>query len=167
MDYETIIVERKGAVGFITLNRPDQLNTFTTTLAEKLNNALDEMEKDSNVRVVVIKGAGRGFSASLGKKHCLEMLLTGDLIDAERVERIGLINKVVPAEKLEEEVLALANNLASKSPLALQMGKHAFYSMSDMEFNKAFEYVGEMMAELCVTEDAKKGVEAFLQKKGK
>jgi len=94
------------------------------------------------------------------------MLLTGDLIDAEKAERIGLINKVVPADKLDEEVLALANNLASKSPVALQMGKHAFYAMSDMEFNKAFEYVGEMMAELCITEDARKGVEDFLMNKG-
>jgi len=95
----------------------------------------------------------------------LEMLLTGDFIDAERAERIGLVNKVVPQEKLMEEALALATKLASKSPIALQMGKQAFSTMSDMEFEKALEYSNEMFAELCLTEDAIEGVNAFKEKR--
>jgi enoyl-CoA hydratase/carnithine racemase len=105
------------------------------------------------------------ISRSLGKKRCLEMLLTGDMIDAEDAERWGLVNKVVPADQLEEETMALANKLAEKSPLALQMGKQSFYGMSDMEFGKALEYSNETFAALCVTEDAQEGVDAFLKKR--
>ena len=72
---------------------------------------------------------------------------------------------MVPLEKLEEETMALANKLAEKSPLALQMGKQAFYGMSDMEFGKAMAYSDELFAALCMTEDAKEGVDAFLNKR--
>jgi enoyl-CoA hydratase/carnithine racemase len=93
------------------------------------------------------------------------MIKTGDLIDAEEAMRWGLLNRVVPQDKLEEETMALATKLAVKSPLALQMGKQAFYGMSDMEYGKALEYSNELFAALCVTEDAKEGVEAFLNRR--
>jgi enoyl-CoA hydratase/carnithine racemase len=105
------------------------------------------------------------LSRCVGRKKALEMLLTGTIIDAQEAERIGLVNKVVPPEKLDEAAMELANELAAKSPIALQMGKRAFYTMSDMEYTKALEYMNEMMAELCITEDAREGVEAFLKKK--
>jgi enoyl-CoA hydratase/carnithine racemase len=105
------------------------------------------------------------LSRSLGRKLSLEMLLTGDFIDAERAERIGLVNKVVPPDKLMDEAMNLASKLASNSPIALQMGKKAFYTMSDMEFEKALEYSDEMFAELCTTEDATEGVRAFREKR--
>jgi len=105
------------------------------------------------------------MSRSLSRKRCLEMVMTGDLIDAREAERWGLVNKVVPLEKLEEETLALAKKLAEKSPLALQMGKEAFYGMSDLEYGKALSYTNELFAALCMTEDAKEGVEAFLNKR--
>ena len=63
------------------------------------------------------------MSYSLGKKKTLEMLLSGDMIDAKEAERLGLVNKVVPAEKLEEETFAFAQKLIAKSPLAIQIGK--------------------------------------------
>jgi hypothetical protein len=59
----------------------------------------------------------------------------------------------------------LARKLAKKSPLAVQMGKQAFYGMSDMEYAKALEYSNEMFASLCITEDGQEGVEAFLNKR--
>jgi enoyl-CoA hydratase/carnithine racemase len=105
------------------------------------------------------------LSRSLGRKRCLEMLLTGDLIEAGDAERWGLVNKVVPAERLEEATMALANKLAEKSPIALQMGKEAFYGMSDMEYGKALAYSNELFARLSVTEDAREGVDAFLHKR--
>ena len=101
----------------------------------------------------------------MGRKLSLEMLLTGDFIDAERAERIGLVNKVVPPDKLMDEEMNLASKLASNSPIALQMGKKAFYTMSDMDFEKALEYSDEMFAELCTTEDATEGVRAFREKR--
>ena len=251
MDFETIIVERKNHIGIITLNRPDQLNTFTTTLAAELDQSLLAMDQDKEIRVIIITGNGRAFSAgidvsvlpmknileyrqwirdmeksfltiahmlkpvivaahgvaaangaglvtaadlaivaegtrigttainvglfcmgpavplsrSLGRKLALEMLLTGDFIDAERAERIGLVNKVVPQDKLMDEAMNLATKLASKSPIALQMGKQAFYTMSDMEFDKAMEYSDEMFAELCTIDDALEGITAFKEKR--
>jgi enoyl-CoA hydratase/carnithine racemase len=251
MDFETIIVEKKDHVGIITLNRPDQLNTFTTTLAAELDQSLLTMDQDKEIRVIIIKGNGRAFSAgidvsvlpmknileyrqwiremeksfltiahmlkpvivaahgvaaangaglvtaadlaivaegtrigttainvglfcmgpavplsrSLGRKRALEMLLTGDFIDAERAEKIGLVNKVVPQDNLMDEAMNLAKKLASKSPIALQMGKQAFYTMSDMEFDKAMEYSDEMFAELCTIDDALEGINAFKEKR--
>jgi enoyl-CoA hydratase/carnithine racemase len=72
---------------------------------------------------------------------------------------------VVPEDKLMDEAINLATKLASKSPIALQMGKQAFYTMSDMEYEKAMEYSDEMFAELCTTEDALEGVNAFREKR--
>jgi enoyl-CoA hydratase/carnithine racemase len=103
------------------------------------------------------------LSRSLGRKRSLEMLMTGDLIDANDAERWGLINKVVHEDQLKEATMDLANKLAEKSPLALQMGKRAFYGMSDMEFGKALAYSNEVFASLCVTKDALEGVDAFLK----
>jgi len=105
------------------------------------------------------------MSRSLSRKRCLEMVMTGDMIEARDAERWGLVNRVVPLDKLEEETMALANKLAEKSPLALQMGKEAFYGMSDLEYGKALTYTNEVFAALCMTEDAKEGVDAFLQKR--
>ena len=105
------------------------------------------------------------ISRSLGKKRCMEMLLTGDMVSAEDAERWGLVNKVVPLDQLEAATMAWANQLAEKSPLALQMGKQAFYGMCDMEFGKALEYSNEAFAALCMTEDATEGINAFLEKR--
>lgn len=251
MSYQTVIVERKGYVGVITLNRPEAMNTFSSDMARELNQALLELENDQRIRVVVVKGAGKAFSTgidvseffgkshreyrewvglmeqmnnriismgkpviasvhgfavangagllavcdlavvaagtkigttainvglfcmgpavplsrSMGRKRCMEMLLTGDMISAETAERWGLVNKVVPLDQLEEATMGLANKLAEKSPLALQMGKQAFYGMSDMEFGKALEYSNEVFAGLCMTEDAAEGINAFLEKR--
>lgn len=105
------------------------------------------------------------LSRSLSRKRALEMVLTGDMIDAQTAEHWGLVNKVVPRDQLEEATMELARKLAQKSPLALQMGKRAYYGMADMEFAKGLELANEMFAALCVTEDAKEGVDAFLNKR--
>ena len=105
------------------------------------------------------------ISRSVGRKRALELVMTGDFIDAKVAESWGLVNKVVPLEDLEKETMALANKLAEKSPLALQMGKEAFYGMSDLEYGKALAYSNEVFAALCMTEDANEGVDAFLTKR--
>lgn len=102
---------------------------------------------------------------SLGRKKTLELIMMGELIDAYEAERIGLINKVVPADKLEEETLAYARKLSKKSPLALQLGKKSFYKMEDLDLKKAMELTNHHFASLCTTEDAHEGVEAFLKKR--
>ena len=109
--------------------------------------------------------AGPVLYRSVGKKRALKLLFTGDFIDAREAERIGLINEVAPGDKLDDEAMKLARKLASKSPLALETGKRAFYTMWDMEYDKAIKYLLETMASLAVTEDAAEGITAFLEKR--
>jgi enoyl-CoA hydratase/carnithine racemase len=105
------------------------------------------------------------MSYNLGKKKTLEMLLSGEMIDAKEAERLGLVNKVVPAEKLEEETFSFAQKLIDKSPVAIQMGKNFYYQMIDMPFRQRFVLNSEMMTRLCTTEDAQEGVKAFIEKR--
>ena len=105
------------------------------------------------------------MSYSLGKKKTLEMLLSGDMIDAKEAERLGLVNKVVPPEKLEEETIAFAQKLISKSPVAIRMGKSFYYRMIDMPFRQRLVLNNEILAGLCATEDASEGINAFIEKR--
>jgi enoyl-CoA hydratase/carnithine racemase len=101
----------------------------------------------------------------LSKKKALEMLLSGDMIDAAEAERLGIVNKVVPADKQEEETWAFAEKLIQKSPLAVEMGKHFYYKTLDMPFQQKFAHSSEVFSRLCSTEDAQEGVCAFLEKR--
>jgi enoyl-CoA hydratase/carnithine racemase len=93
------------------------------------------------------------------------MILTGDMISAGEAERLGLVNKVVPADELEEATMELARKLAAKSPLALQIGKTAMYAMQDLPYHHSIDHLSELFAALCSTEDAEEGVRAFLEKR--
>ena len=102
---------------------------------------------------------------SLGVKKCLELFSTGDRIDAHEAKRIGLVNSVVPVDKLEGAAMELAQKLTSNSQTALQLGKQAVYTMLDMEYAKAVRYGHEMISILATTEDAKEGATAFIEKR--
>jgi len=102
---------------------------------------------------------------SVGRKKALELLLSGRLFKAQEALAMGLVNSVVPEEKLEETTLQWALDLASKGPLALEMAKQAFYMAEDMPYEKQFAYMNEVFARLCTTEDAKEGVNAFFEKR--
>ena len=252
MNYENLIIETgKDFVTEITLNRPNQMNTFNTPLAQELADVLEKTETDELTRVIIVKGAGRAFCAgidiseffdrtateyrewiermerplvtishlskpviaqvhgvaaangaglvaaadlaiasqsarfgltainvglncvgpvvpvarSVGRKRALELLLFGDLIKAPEALKMGLINKVVASENLEQETRSWAVRLAQKSPLALQNAKKAFYTSTDMDYDRAFQYMNEAFARLCTTQDAREGVDAFLAKR--
>ena len=102
---------------------------------------------------------------SLGRKKTLELILTGEIIDANKVLSIGLINRIVPAEDLMEETFKLAKKLAQKSPKAMQMGKKSFYQMEDLKFSDALELTNYHFATLCSTDEGLEGVRAFLEKR--
>ena len=251
MSSKPILIDRKEHIGFITLNRPDALNTFTRAFAEKLNAALMKMDQDDDIRVIVIRGAGKHFSTGIaldefkdknlneyremirvmdlhnhtiarmkkvviasvqgyaiangsglafacdltvaaedarfgttainvgliclgpavplarlvGRKKTLEMVLTGDFVSAAEARRLGLVNQVVPPEELENATMELARKLASKSPLAVQIGKQGIYGMMDLPYHQSLDYLGELFASLCVTEDAHEGLRAFEEKR--
>jgi enoyl-CoA hydratase/carnithine racemase len=251
MENEPILTDKQDMIGLITLNRPEEMNTFNVPFARKLNDALREMDQDDGIRVIVIRASGKHFSTgislsefkdkshedyrefiklmdehnhtiarmkkpviasvkgyalangaglvfacdlavaaqdakfgttainvgliclgpaipmvrSLGRKKTLEMVLAGDIISAAEAEKLGLINKVVPPEELEASTMELAAKLAKKSPLALQIGKTGIYGMSELPYHQSIDYLGELFAGLCATEDAREGVAAFLEKR--
>lgn len=250
-DQPPVLMEKKDHIGIITLNREKEKNTFTPEFAELLNRYLKEMDKDEEVRVVVINASGKHFSTGIsldqfsGKTHreyralmeqmdahnhtianmkkpvvasvkgfaiangaglvfasdmaiaaesskfgttainvgliclgpavplsrlvsrkkLLEMVLGGDIISAEEAEKTGLINKVVPDDELEQATMEFAEKLAAKSPLAMECGKKGIYGMADLPYHQALDYMGEMFASLCATEDAAEGLSAFSEKR--
>ncbi len=101
----------------------------------------------------------------VGRKKALELLFYGNLIGVGEAEKLGLVNRVVPDDELEDAAFAWAEELASKSPVALQIAKTAFYSSEDMPYEKQFAYMNEAFARLCSTDDAKEGVAAFFEKR--
>lgn len=105
------------------------------------------------------------LSRSVGRKKALQMLLTGEPIDAREAERIGLINMVVPRDRLEKATMELAEKIAGASPVPLDFGKQAFYTAADMEYLEAFHYAKEMIAFNNLAEDAQEGIRAFLEKR--
>ena len=105
------------------------------------------------------------LTRAVGRKRALEMLLTGRPISADEAERYGLINKVVPADRLAKETLSLAKHIAQASPLTLSLGKKSFYSQIETDEARAYNYAKEMMSLNAMTEDAQEGISAFLQKR--
>jgi enoyl-CoA hydratase/carnithine racemase len=105
------------------------------------------------------------LSRNLTRKHAMQMLLSGDLIDADTAFRFGLVNDVVPAAELEQRTLAFARQIASKSPLTLAIGKEAFYRQAELSLADAYAYTSQVMAKNLQAEDAKEGIDAFLGKR--
>jgi enoyl-CoA hydratase/carnithine racemase len=105
------------------------------------------------------------LSRAVGRKAAMEMLLTGDLIDAARAREIGLVNRVVAPEALDGAVAALAAQLAGKSRLTLAIGKEAFYRQADMDLDAAYRYAAEVMTRNMMAQDAAEGIDAFLEKR--
>jgi len=105
------------------------------------------------------------LSRNVGRKAAMEMLLTGDLIDAARAREIGLVNRVVPEAGLDAAVTALAEKIAGKSPLTLAIGKEAFYRQAELPLADAYEYASEVMVRNMLARDAAEGIDAFLEKR--
>ncbi|MDP4546232.1 enoyl-CoA hydratase [Marinobacter sp. MDS2] len=105
------------------------------------------------------------LSRNVSRKHSMEMLLTGNMIDAERAEQMGLVNRVVEPELLDETVYSMAATIAGKSAHTLNVGKTAFYRQLEMPLNEAYDYTAEVMASNVVSHDAKEGISAFLDKR--
>lgn len=106
-----------------------------------------------------------GLARNLGRKAALEMLLTGEFIDAMEARSRGLVNRVVPADALDAEIERLAASILAKSAIAVRMGKGMFYKQLEMGLADAYDYAGEVMACNMMSADAGEGIDAFMQKR--
>ncbi len=102
---------------------------------------------------------------AIGRRRALKMLLTGNFISAREAEKYGLVNDVVPGERLDKKTRELAREIASYSGWTLGIGKEAFYNQIDMEEKAAYFYAREVIASNCLTFDAQEGMRAFLEKR--
>ena len=250
--YETIRLDRRGAVAVLTINRPEKLNALNNEVHREGVLALDELKRDESVRVLVITGAGEkafiagadisefqgqtpvtqrdqfnektlfnsldafpkpviamvnGFCLGggnelamacdlriasesarfaqpeinlgimcggggtqrlthlIGEGRSMEMVLTGDMIDAETAHRFGLVNHIYPADQLEAETMKLAEKIAEKAPIALQLSKEAVKFASRSNLDEGLRREVDLFAICFSTEDKKEGVTAFLEKR--
>lgn len=104
-------------------------------------------------------------SRTVSRKHALQLLLTGDFIDADRAYEIGLVNQVVAPDALEAAVGELAAKLAAKSAHALRLGKAAFYRQLEVGVSDAYALAGTTMADNMMDRDAAEGIDAFIEKR--
>ncbi|WP_422024664.1 enoyl-CoA hydratase [Pyruvatibacter mobilis] len=105
------------------------------------------------------------LSRNVSRKQAMEMLLLGEMIDAQRAEEFGLINQAVPDGMLDEEVHAWARRIASKSSHTLAVGKAAFYDQLEKSLGDAYDYAGRVMAANMMARDAAEGISAFIEKR--
>jgi enoyl-CoA hydratase/carnithine racemase len=243
--------ERDKNIGVITLYRPTKRNALSLELLKEMNNLLETLRERKEIKVIVIRGAGKVFSAghdisqlvghdvnyyksifemclevmekiqripqpviaqvhgiataagcqlvaacdlavaaeetffgtpgvkiglfcstpavplvrAIGRKRALEMLFTGRMISAKEAEQYGLVNKVVPFDRLEAETKDLAEKIVESSLLTLGIGKRAFYTQVNLSDSLAFEYAKEVIVNNLFTEDAQEGLSAFLEKR--
>jgi enoyl-CoA hydratase/carnithine racemase len=105
------------------------------------------------------------MSRNLPRKKAAELLLLGERIDAHEAERLGIVNRVVPAEELDAAVGEWAERLAAKSPLLMRLGKDAMFRAQDMAFQDALEFLRAQLTIAFSTEDIQEGVQAFFEKR--
>lgn len=105
------------------------------------------------------------LSRAVGRKRALQMLLTGEMVDAATAADWGLINQVVPAAALQEETRKLAAHIAGASNLTVAIGKQAYYTQIDLDQSKAYAYAKEVMSLNSLAADAQEGISAFLEKR--
>jgi enoyl-CoA hydratase/carnithine racemase len=251
MGYKHLKYEAAGGIATVGLNRPEKRNALSLELLQELNTLLTTIGEDRSVKVVIIKGEGKVFSAghdisqlvgqemadykaifdtcvdvmnkmqhlpqpiiaqvhgtataagcqlvaacdlavaedgtlfgtpgvkiglfcttpgvplvrAIGRKRALEMLLTGRMISAQEAEQYGLVNRVVPADKLAAETRALAEKIAEASPLTLSLGKEAFYTQVNMADPQAYDYAKRAIVTNLFCQDAQEGLSAFLEKR--
>jgi enoyl-CoA hydratase/3-hydroxyacyl-CoA dehydrogenase len=249
---KTITVRKENRIAWIVLNRPERLNAISPEMIDEISRTIEELETDESVRVIVITGSGRAFSAGaditaftnanpvnayiyskrfqealnkietipkpviaaingyalggglelamacdlriasenavlgqpeinlglipgaggtqrltriVGVGRAKEIVMLGDQIPAKEAERIGLVNRVVPHNMLENEVRALASKLAEKPPIAIMMSKAAIHLGGEAPLHSGLALERALFSILFSTEDLIEGVSAFLQKR--
>ena len=174
--YRELLSRSKKVMTFLpNLNKPviAEVHGVATAAGCQLVAACDLAYADTNTRFAT-PGVNIGLfchtplvpvSRTIAKKHSMEMLLLGELIGATEAKRFGLINDIFEPKELHEKVMEVARIICSKSPYVLKMGKETFYKQLDMGLEEAYEYATERMIQNLKAEDAKEGIDAFLNKR--
>jgi len=250
LTYQNIVVTKEGSIGIVQLNRPSALNALNFELMAELVKALEELDGDQAVRVIILTGNERAFAAgadlkemsqagpvdlilgrrfelwdrvrkiakpiiaavsgyclgggnelamscdliiasenatfgqpevnvgimpgaggtqrlirAVGKYKAMEMILTGKPITANEAYRVGLVNRVVPAESLLDETKKMANEIASKPPISIRAAKEAILKAQDTALEVGLDFERKSFYMLFATEDGKEGMKAFLEKR--
>jgi len=250
MNFENVIVEKDGAIAVVTLNRPQALNALSYGLVKDLCLAMQELDRDREVRVMIVTGGEKVFAAGadikemadrgpfderiherldyrdqinkmtkpviatvsgfalgggcelamscdiiiasetarfgqpevnlgiipgsggtqrltrlLGKHRAMEMVLTGDIVNAADAERFGLVNRVVPVELLLEEAKNVAKKIAAKPALAIKEAKEAVLKAANSSLDEGLEFERKAFYLLFASEDRAEGMKAFLEKR--
>jgi len=252
MSYETILLERKEGIGYLTLNRPKVFNAINEQMIQEMRKAVEELDRDLTIRVVIITGAGRAFQSGadieelsrmtpleilrwnqgvvenfdalekmrppviaaingyalggglelalactirvaseaarmgfpevkigilpgaggtqrlprlIGKGLAAEMILTGEMIDAQEGYRIGLVNRVVPPGRLMTAAEEVARKILGNAPVAIALAKDAIEVGKNLPLDGAIQYAQKNCVTCFSTEDMKEGTAAFLQKR--
>ena len=250
MSYANVLLTREGSIGIIQLNRPKVLNALNFQLMSELVNGLEELDRDADVRVIILTGNERAFAAGadllemsqaspvdlmlgrrfelwdrirkiskpiiaavsgyclgggnelamncdmiiasetatfgqpeinvgimpgaggtqrltrvVGKYRAMEIILTGRSISAEEGFRVGLVNRVVPAESLMEETKKVASEIASKPPISIRAAKEAVLKAQDTALEVGLDFERKAFYMLFATEDGKEGMKAFVEKR--
>ncbi|HEX4926776.1 MAG TPA: enoyl-CoA hydratase [Burkholderiales bacterium] len=247
-----LLREDRDSICTLTMNRPAQMNLLTSEMLSSLQQALESIEKDTSIRVVILAAAGKGFCAghdikeiraleelpkiealfakcsrmmqtltslpqpviarvqgaaaaagcqlvaqcdlavaseaakfttpgvtwgffcstpgvavarNVSRKRAMEMLLTGELVDARQALEWGLVNRVVPAEDLVRETEALARKIAEKPPVTVATGKRAFYEQLELGAAKAYELASCAISASFAHDEGRQGMDAFLEKR--
>ncbi len=122
-------------------------------------------QPEINLGIIPGGGGTQRLTRLIGETKAMEMILTGDMIDAARAFNLGLVNEVFPAEQLEEKTFALAGKIAEKSPVALQMAKEAVKLAARSNLDEGLRREIDLFAVCFSTEDKEEGVAAFLEKR--
>lgn len=119
------------------------------------------------IKLGIIPGAGgtQRLPRLIGAARAKELIFSGDFISAEEAWRIGLVNKVVPADRLFEEAIKMAKRFASRGAVALRMAKSCVNEGLRMDLEAGLQYENKCFSVLCATEDKKEGIQAFLEKR--
>ena len=185
--YATIVVEDSGPVARVTLNLPDKRNPISPAMCGELLDAF----KTVQANVIILTGAGKVFSAGgdlagmqaqggAPPATLVELFTTMHDLGKPIIAMVnghalagglglmvacGLVNRAVPADKLEAATMELANEIAGRSPAAIRLGLRAFYRSQDMEHEPQLRYLQGELGRVLALEDAKEGIAAFLQKR--
>ncbi len=102
---------------------------------------------------------------NISRKKAMEMILLGQRMDAVQALELDMINRIVTADELDKQVEEILRALAAKSPIGMKIGKQAFYAMSNLPFEPALDLLAQKLKQVAATQDAKEGIEAFMQKR--